>query len=199
MHARPNIVSNTSERTCKVPEKPVIHQVRTIAETRLFHIEAVDLEFSNGEQREYERINNSNGGAVMVLPMTEDSLILVREYAVGTEEYELGFVKGLVDPGETPLEASNRELKEEIGMGAGSLLPVRKVRLTPHYTTSVGYTMLAWELYPDPRPGDEPEALEQVHWPLQNLEGLLEHPEINDVRTLHAIYWLRDHLGQLDS
>lgn len=182
-----------------MPEKPVIHQIRTIAQTRLFQIEAVDLEFSNGAQREYERINNSNGGAVMVLPVTEDSLILVREYAVGTEEYELGFVKGLVDPGETPLEASNRELREEIGMGAGSILQVRKVRLTPHYTTSVGYTMLARELYPDPRPGDEPEALEQVHWPLENLEGLLEHPEINDVRTLHAIYWLRDHLSQVDT
>ncbi len=179
-----------------MPEKPTIHQVRTIAQTCLFQIEAVELEFSNGVQREYERINNSNGGAVMVLPMTRDALILVREYAVGTEDYELGFVKGLIDPGESPIEASNRELQEEIGLGARSIIQIRKVRLTPHYTTSVGYTMLARELYSDPRPGDEPEALEQVYWPLANIEGLLEHPEINDVRTLHAIYWLRDHLRE---
>lgn len=179
-----------------MPEKPIIHQVRSIAQTRLFNIEAVELEFSNGAERVYERINNQNAGAVMVLPLAEDALILVREYAVGTEDYELGFVKGLIDPGETPAQASQRELREEIGMGAGSMMQICKVRLTPHYTTSVGYTLLARDLFADPRPGDEPETLEQVRWPLANLEGLLDHEEINDVRTLHAIYWLRDHLRQ---
>ena len=186
--------ASSTPDTCHVPAKPTIRQVLSVARTRLFNIETVELEFSNGAQRVYERINNRNDGAVMVMPLTEDALILVREYAVGTEDYELGFVKGLIDPGETPVQASQRELREEIGMGAGSMIQVRKVRLTPHYTTSVGYTMLATDLYTDPRPGDEPEALEQVYWPLANLDGLLDHGEINDVRTLHAIYWLRDHL-----
>lgn len=177
-----------------MPDRPIIHSVRTVAQTRLFQIEAVELEFSNGALREYERINNSNAGAVMVLPMTADALIMVREYAVGTEDYELGFVKGLIDPGETPDEAGNRELKEEIGLGAHSIELVRKVRLTPHYTTSVAYTLLARDLYPDLQQGDEPEEMVQVHWPLTDLDSLLSHPEINDVRTLHAVYWLRDHL-----
>ena len=177
-----------------MPQKPVIHSVRTIAQTRHFHIEAVELEFSNGARREFERINNFNPGAVMVVPITQESLILVREYAVGSEDYELGFVKGLIEPGETPEEASNRELKEEIGCGARAIKQVRKIRLTPHYTTAVGYTMLAQDLYAESVEGDEPEELEQVHWPLSNINALLDHQDVNDVRTLHALYWLRDYL-----
>ena len=66
-----------------MPEKPVVHSVKTIAQTRLFHIEAVELEFSNGERRQYERINNDVAGAVTVIPVTDESVILIREYAVG--------------------------------------------------------------------------------------------------------------------
>jgi ADP-ribose diphosphatase len=52
----------------------------------------------------------------MIVPIVDDHLILIREYAVGTESYELGS-KGLIDPGETVFEAANRELKEEVGLG----------------------------------------------------------------------------------
>ena len=121
-----------------MPRKPDIRAVKTLAQTRLFHIEGVELEFSNGARREFERVNNGNAGAVMVLPITEEHLVMVREYAVGSEAYELGFVKGLIDPGESPEQAANRELKEEVGMGARRIERVRKVRLTPHYNTAVG-------------------------------------------------------------
>ena len=179
-----------------MPDKPLVHGVKTIAQTRLFHIEAVDLEFSNGARRQYERVNNDAAGAVTVIPITAESVILIREYAVGSDEYELGFVKGLIDPGESPVEAGNRELKEEIGFGARRISLVRKTRVTPHYTTAVGYILLAEDLYVQSSAGDEPEDLEQVHWPLSDIYGLLEHRDINDVRTLHALYWLRDYLGK---
>jgi len=179
-----------------MPEKPVVHSVKTIAQTRLFHIEAVELEFSNGERRQYERINNDVAGSVTVIPVTDESVILIREYAVGSDAYELGFVKGLIDPGETPVEAGNRELKEEIGYGSRHIRQIRKTRVTPHYTTAIAYILLAEDLYAERCKGDEPEDLEQVHWPLSDINSLLEHQDINDVRTLHALYWLRDYLSE---
>ena len=59
-----------------------------------------------------------NRDSVMVIAIDGEDLLLVREYAVGTEQYELGFVKGGMDMGETPEQSANRELQEEIGFGA---------------------------------------------------------------------------------
>lgn len=179
-----------------MPEKPVIHEVRTLAQTRIFRIEAVSLEFSNGARREFERINNPSAGVVVVIPIFKQTLIMIREYAVGSDRYELGFVKGLINPGETPQQAANRELKEEIGYGADIIQHVRQTSSTPHYNSAVGHLLLAQELYEEKQQGDEPEVLQQLSWPLTDISALLTHPEISDVRTLHAIYWLRDYLNE---
>ena len=69
----------------------------------------------------------------MIVPIVDDHLILIREYAVGTESYELGFSKGLIDPGESVFEAANRELKEEVGFGANDLTFLKKLSMAPSY------------------------------------------------------------------
>ncbi|MGL6027930.1 MAG: ADP compounds hydrolase NudE, partial [Vibrio sp.] len=116
---------------------PAILERTTIAQSRLFTIEAVDLRFANGAQRTYERMKPSGRDAVMMVPITaQGDLLLVREYAAGTERYELGFPKGLIDAGESAEQAANRELKEEIGFGAHQLIPLKRVVLAPSYFSS---------------------------------------------------------------
>jgi ADP-ribose diphosphatase len=117
-------------------QKPTILNVETVARSRLFNVESVDLEFSNGVRRVYERMRPSTREAVMIVPIVDDHLILIREYAVGTESYELGFSKGLIDPGESVFEAANRELKEEVGFGANDLTFLKKLSMAPSYFSS---------------------------------------------------------------
>lgn len=93
------------------------------------------------------------------------SMIMVREYAAGTECYELGFVKGRIDPGEPPAQAAVRELKEEIGFGAHKLSFLRAVDSAPTYPNFVSHLFVATDLYADKRQGDEAEPLEQVECP----------------------------------
>lgn len=97
-------------------QKPTILKVETVAQSRLFKVESVDLEFSNGVRRVYERMRPSTREAVMIVPIVDDHLILIREYAVGTESYELGFSKGLIDLGESVYEAANREPERRGGV-----------------------------------------------------------------------------------
>ena len=109
-------------------QPPEILATSVVAKSRLFTIESLDLRFSNGEERTYERMKPSNRGGVMIVPVTtQGDLLLIREYCAGTERYELGFPKGLIDPGENPQQAGNRELKEEIGMGAHQWTPLKQV------------------------------------------------------------------------
>ena len=92
----------------KHPTPPQILSNNVVAKSRLFTVESLELKFSNNEERQYERIRGGGRGAVMIVPLSADNeLLLVREYCAGTNNYQLGFPKGLIDPGETPEQAAN--------------------------------------------------------------------------------------------
>ncbi len=169
-------------------QKPKIHKIETVARSRLFNVESVDLEFSNGARRIYERMQPSGREAVMIVPVIDDHIILIREYAVGIEDYELGFPKGLIDPGEDILEAANRELMEEVGFGARRMEILTKLTLAPSYFSSKMNIVVAQNLYPQRRQGDEPEPLPQVRWPIAEMMKLLNEPDFREARNVSALF-----------
>ncbi len=178
-------------------EPPIIQRVDVVAQSRLFKVETVRLQFSNGAARTFERLSSQGRSAVMVVPIDGDELIMVREYAVGREAYELGFIKGLIDPGESAEQAANRELQEEIGLRSNQLEFVRSLTATPHYSCAKSDLFIARDLLASQLQGDEPEPLEKVRWPLTNLPDLLSHPDITDARTLFSIAYLTTLLPKL--
>ena len=170
------------------PVLPEILKRSLIASSRLFKVESLQLRFSNGQQREFERLQGRNKGAVMIVPLLDnDTILLIREYAAGTHSYELGFPKGLIDSGETPDAAANRELKEEIGFGAKSLQKLKKVTTLPSYFSSEMTLFLASDLYPEKLPGDEPEPLQIIKWPLNKAEQLLIREDFQEARSISAL------------
>ncbi|WP_040976787.1 ADP compounds hydrolase NudE [Necropsobacter massiliensis] len=175
-------------------KKPEILSVSVAAKSRIFEIQAVELKFSNGAYRVYERFKPSSRAAVLILPVDGQELLMIREYAVGTERYELGFPKGLMDPGETPQQSANRELKEEIGLGANSLTHLRTVNSSPSFMNNPMHIFVARDFYPCKLEGDEPEPLQLVRYPLANIDELLQQPDFSEARNLTALYSLRDYL-----
>jgi ADP-ribose diphosphatase len=164
---------------------------------KLFKVEKLDLEFSNGQKRTYERLRTHGLGAVIVVPMRDDeTVLLVSEYAVGLHHYELGLVKGRLEAGETILEGAERELKEEIGFGAHKLVELTSLSLAPGYMTHITHVVLARDLYPEKLDGDEPEELEIVAWPLADLRTLVQRPDCTEGRSIAALYIARDYLQQ---
>ncbi|GGW90804.1 ADP compounds hydrolase NudE [Alteromonas halophila] len=172
------------------PDKPLplIHSREIVARSRLFRVEQVDLEFSNGATRQFERMAGTNRGAVMIVPMLdEDTMVLIREYAAGTHSYQLGFPKGLIDPGESVSEAANRELKEEAGYGARTLHDIQQVSMAPTFFNATMNIVIAQDLYPQTLPGDEPEPLEVIHWPLSEADALLRREDFVEARCIAAL------------
>lgn len=183
----------------KLPDKklPVIHTAEVVARSRLFQIEQIELEFSNGEQRVFERMKSSGRGAVMIVPVNaQNELLLVREYAAGTHNYQLGFPKGLIDPGETPIEAANRELKEEVGFGARQFSELKTLCLAPGYFGAYMHILLAHDLYPEKLEGDEPEPLDVVNWPIDQSETLIAREDFSEARSLAALFMAQRVLAQ---
>jgi len=180
-----------------MPRLPKIHATRERDPGKVFKIEQLDLEFSNGEKRTYERLRSRGLGAVIVVPMIDDdTVLLISEYAAGLHHYELGLVKGRREAGESVLESAERELKEEVGYGAHKLVELTTLSLAPGYMTHTTQVVLASDLYPEKLVGDEPEELEIIPWPLADLHTLVQRPDCTEGRSIAALYIARDYLQQ---
>jgi ADP-ribose diphosphatase len=174
--------------------KPIITNIREVARSHLFKIEAMDLEFSNGVKRTYERLVAGPNGAVMIVPIFIDPgtkktyFLLIREYSGGTHDYQLAFPKGLMETGEKAEESAHRELMEEVGYGAKTLSIMKKMSLAPGYLTHKMNLVLAEDLYLESREGDEPEPLEVVKWPINEIDSLIEQPDFTEARSIAALF-----------
>ncbi|MFV2060785.1 MAG: ADP compounds hydrolase NudE [Gammaproteobacteria bacterium] len=172
---------------------PKITKITTLAQTRFFCIEGVDLEFSNGATVTYERLNTKGVAAVLIVAMLDDNtVLLIREYAGGVHRYELCCPKGKIEPGEEILAAANREIKEEVGYGAGKLEFLKSMTSGPGYSNHVTHVVLATELYEEQLAGDEPEPLEVVSWKLSELESLIQQEDVTEARTIAALFLVRE-------
>jgi len=179
--------------------KPKILSRKVAVSTRIFQVEALDLEFSNGVRRQFERILGGRG-SVLVVPLLDDrTMLMTREYAAGTDRYELGFPKGVIDPGEGPRQAANRELQEEVGYAARRIDLMRTMSIAPGYIEHVTYIILARDLYAQYAEGDEPEPIEVIPWSIDDVDGLLAREDFSEARSIAAVFlalrFLRGKLG----
>jgi ADP-ribose diphosphatase len=180
-------------------EKPTVLAREIVARSRLFAVEELQLRFSNGVERTYERLasRGSGYGAVMVVAMVDaEHALLVEEYCAGTDDYQLSLPKGLIEPGEDVLAAADRELKEEAGYGARRLELLTELSLSPGYMSQRIQVVLASDLYEERLPGDEPEPMAVSRVALRELLGLVQHPQFSEGRALAALYLARDLLVQ---
>lgn len=167
---------------------PEIKAVRQLARTRLFRIEELDLRFGNGVERTYERLAGGGRAAVIVVALNAArELLLIREYCAGFHEIQLTLVKGAAEDGESLEDAANRELKEEIGLGARTLQFVKRLNLAPGHMGFTINVLLATDLYPERLPADEPEPAEVVSWPLERIDELIQGAEFREARAIAAL------------
>jgi len=174
---------------------PAIHDKRWREPSERFKIQELDLEFSNGEKRTYQRLVSHGLGAVIIVPMIDnETVLLASEYAVGLHHYEIGLPKGRREDGESVLETAQREMKEEIGYGANQLIELTSLSLAPGYMTHVTHIVLARDLYREKLEGDEPEDIDVIPWPISDLVGLTARADCTEGRTIAALYIARDYL-----
>ena len=81
---------------------------------------------------------------INVIAITKDGKMVMEDqyrHALGETHYEL--VAGVIDPGETPLEAAKRELSEETGYEGGEWSLFMTLSPNPTNHNNLSYTFLA--------------------------------------------------------
>ena len=123
---------------------------------------------------------------INVIAITKDGEMVMEDqyrHALGETHYEL--VAGVIDPGETPLEAAKRELSEETGYEGGEWELYMTLSPNPTNHNNLSYTFLARGVEKTREQHQERTEDIRVHVMKQEeVRTLLERGEI--VQALHA-------------
>ncbi len=167
--------------------------VRPIYHGRVVKLDLERVTLPNGATIELEMIHHPGAAAVVPLTDTGD-VVLIRQYrhAAGGYLYELP--AGKLDPGESPLACAARELEEEIGYRAATLIPLVSVYTTPGFTDEMIYLVLATGLTRSSQSLDHDEVIEVVHMPLDEAMARIREGSIRDAKTIVGLQtvYLRD-------
>lgn len=139
----------------------------------------------------FERDVVHHPGAVAIVPMFGDDVIMVRQYRSALDAIIYEIPAGLRDvEGEALSDTAQRELIEEIGMSAGSMVPMTSVHNSVGFSDEEIHIFLATELTEVPRDfTDSPEeaAMEIVRLPLKQAEQMISSGEITDAKTIIGV------------
>ncbi len=123
---------------------------------------------------------------VNVIAITKDGRFVMEDqyrHALGQTNYEL--VAGVIDEGETPLEAAKRELYEETGFGGGEWELFMTLSPNPTNHTNLSFTFLAKGV--EQLSGQHLEETEDIHVDIftqEEVAELLESGQI--IQALHS-------------
>jgi 8-oxo-dGTP pyrophosphatase MutT (NUDIX family) len=165
---------------------------RTIYEGRIVTLRLERFRYPDGEEVEREIVRH--GGAVGVVAHDDRELFLVRQprEAVGDPDV-LEIPAGRLDvEGESPLEAGQRELAEEIGKAAATWEPIAEIASSVGMTDEIVHLFRATDLSDARAEAEHNERIEIVRWPLADLDAAIA--ATRDAKTLVGLHWLRARL-----
>jgi ADP-ribose pyrophosphatase len=162
----------------------------------VFDVRQDRIELPDGRQVQMDIVVHH--AAVTILPIDADGQIwFIRQYRHAIGEDLLELPAGVSEAGEDPHESAQRELREEIGMAAGHMERLGGFHLAPGYSTEYMHLYLGTELTPAPLPGDETEVIRVEKISARQAMRLAETGELQDSKSLVAMFWARPHLQRL--
>lgn len=164
---------------------------KTIATTdiyngRIVHLKEDTVSMPDGSIAKRELV--IHGGGVGVLALDENNEVyMVRQWRKPYDEVVLEIPAGKLESGEDIKAAALRELMEETGYLAKTIMPMGKYYPTPGYCSEIIYLYLAKDLEYVGQNLDPGEFIEVIKIPLATLLEMVMDNKIYDAKTAIAI------------
>lgn len=147
-----------------------------------------EIESADGERFDRDLVRHP--GAVAVVPMDGNDVLLVQQYRAALDGDLIEIPAGKRDvAGEPPIETAHRELEEEVGMKAGSMVPLINVHHSPGFCDEYGHVFLATDLVavPQRREGPEEQVMTIHRVSLAEAVEMCMDGRITDAKTVAAL------------
>ncbi len=157
-----------------------------IYEGRAVKLRVDTVEMPGGRKTTREIVEHGECVAVVAID-AESNVILVSQFRKPVEKELLEIPAGGIDPGEDPVAAVRRELREEIGY-----LPRKVDRLggfysAPGFCTEYLYLYLATDLVPSQLHAEDTENIRLVRVPVSQITSLITSGRICDAKSIAGL------------
>lgn len=152
---------------------------------RLLHVRVDTVRLPNGGEATREVVVHP--GAVALVPLLGDDVILVRQWRQPLGEMTLEIPAGTLDPGECVEECAARELREETGYAPGRLDRLFALALAPGYSSEIIHVYLARDLTPAAGEQDADEKVSAERVPLDEALRRCLTGELADAKTVAGL------------
>jgi len=162
---------------------------RTVYEGKIVTLAIDRFRFADGDEVEREIVRHQGAAGIVVHDDTHLYLVRQPREALGDPDF-LEIPAGRLDQeGESPLEAAQRELAEEIGKAAERWERITSYVSSAGMSDEVVHVFHATGLSDRDAESDENERIEIVRWPLDDLDGAIA--ATRDAKTLIGLLWLK--------
>lgn len=158
---------------------------RVVYDGHVIQVAVGEFTAPNGEVVERDLIHHP--GAVSVVPIDGDEVILVRQYRAALGHDLLEIPAGKRDLADEPLEeCAARELAEEIGMRAGSLVRVASFYNSAGFCDELSHVFVGTDLTPVAAHahGLEEEYMTVERHRLDDVPAMIASGELCDAKTI---------------
>ena len=128
-------------------------------------------------------------GAVVIVPIDEKGrVLLIQQWRKGVDEILLELPAGTLEKNEPPELCAKRELREETGFAATTMIDLGGFFSAPGFCNEYLHLFAALDLHASPLPPDEDEHIDLVLTPIPDAIRMIEENKIHDAKTIAGLF-----------
>ena len=168
---------------------------RKLYEGKVISLIVDEVEYQSGQHAVREVADHPGGAAIV--PLLDDGRILfVRQHRYPLREFVTELPAGKLHPGEDPFTCARRELLEETGYEAETIVPLGTIYTSPGFCTERLHLFMARGLHPGSgqRLEEGEESLTVTAVPFEEALEMIHKGELVDAKTICGILLTKDRL-----